>query len=214
MKKETLLVLASTFPRWKNDAEPRFVYDLCQGLKKNFKIIVLTSHYPGAKTFEEFNEIKIFRYRYAPAYFEKLVYNGGITTNLYKNKFKWLLVPFFFISQFFSIIQLKKQFPISIIHAHWLIPQGFLALLAMKFIIKPPKLLCTSHGGDLFGLNDPLSKKIKKWVLKKSDAITVVSSPMLEEVLLLEPEAKNKLSVIPMGTDLQNYLYSKPTNHS
>ncbi|MCU7801129.1 MAG: glycosyltransferase family 4 protein [gamma proteobacterium symbiont of Lucinoma myriamae] len=205
-EKKTLLILASTFPRWSDDKEPRFVYDLCLGLKDDFNIIVLTSHYPGAKPYEELNGLKIYRYRYAPAYFEKLVYNGGITTNLKNHKFKWLLVPFFFISQFVSILKLVKHYPVSIIHAHWLIPQGFLALLAMKFTNKPLELLCTSHGGDLFGLNDALSIKLKQWVLKKSDAITVVSSAMLKKAIELVPEVKEKSSVVPMGTDLK-YLF-------
>lgn len=201
---KTLLVLASTFPRWKNDTEPRFVYDLCQELKKEFNIIVLTSHYSGSRTFEELHGLKIVRYRYAPAYFEKLVYNGGITTNLKNNKLKWFLLPSFFISQLFSIFKLLRKHPVSVIHAHWLIPQGFLALIAARFIKNPPRLLCTSHGSDLFGLNDPLSIVIKKWVLKKSDLITVVSTTMKNKALELAPEIQNKLSIIPMGTDLEN----------
>ncbi|MCU7835970.1 MAG: glycosyltransferase family 4 protein [gamma proteobacterium symbiont of Taylorina sp.] len=213
MKKKTLLVLASTFPRWLNDTEPRFVYDLCQGLKKEFNIIVLTSHSSGSKIYEEMNGLTVYRYQYAPAYLETLVYNGGITNNLKHNKFKYLLLPTFFISQLFSIVKILRKYPIFIIHAHWLIPQGFLALIAMKFFKKPLKLLCTSHGGDLFGLNDPMSTKIKKWVLKKSDTITVVSSAMMQKAVELDPDIKNKLSVIPMGSNLNDIFKPNPKIH-
>jgi glycosyltransferase involved in cell wall biosynthesis len=204
LKKHTLLVLASTFPRWINDTEPHFVYDLCQELKGKFHIIVLTSHYSGSKTYEEMNGLKVYRYQYAPAYFEKLVYNGGITTNLKNNLLKYFLLPSFFISQIFSILKILKKYPISLIHAHWLIPQGFLALVALSFLKKTPKLLCTSHGGDLFGLNDALSKKIKKWVINRSNKITVVSSAMMKKINELVPNIQNKLSIIPMGTNLSN----------
>ncbi len=80
----------------------------------------------------------------------------------------------------------------------------------MKLKKNPPKLLCTSHGGDLFGLNDPLSIIIKKWVLKKSNAIIVVSTAMMRKSLELSPKISNKLSVIPMGTDLTRIFIPNP----
>lgn len=204
MNKKTILVLASTFPRWKNDNEPRFVYDLSRKLAEQFNIIVLTSHYPGASSYETLSNLTVYRYHYAPEYMEKLVYNGGITTNLKHNKFKWLLVPFFFISQLNAILKILNKHQISIIHAHWLIPQGFLAHIAVKLNRKKTAIICTSHGGDLFGLNDPVSIKIKQWVLNRSNAVTVVSSAMKKKVLELAPGINTRLSIIPMGTDLEN----------
>ena len=204
MNKKTILVLASTFPRWKNDNEPRFVYDLSRRLAKQFNIVVLTSHYSGSKSFEKLDKLTVYRYHYAPAFLEKLVYNGGITSNLKHNKLKWLLVPFFFLGQLVAILKILKKYHISIIHAHWLIPQGFLAHIAVKLSRYNAAIICTSHGGDLFGLNDPISIKIKQWVLNGSNAITVVSSTMKNKVLELAPKSDLKLSIIPMGTDLEN----------
>ncbi len=204
-KKETLLVLASTFPRWKNDNEPRFIYDLCLRLKEKYNIILLTSHFENTKQIDKLDGLTIHRYRYAPDKLEKLVYNGGITTNLKSSPWKWLLVPPFLIAQFLSLIKLLKLYPIKLIHAHWIIPQGVIALLALKstksFSIP---LLCTSHGGDLFGLQDRFSKKVKKWVMKNSQSITVVSKSMFHYATTISPESINKLHIIPMGTDFKN----------
>ena len=47
MKK--LLVFASTFPRWKKDTFPPFVYELSKRLTKDFDVTVLTPSFPGAK---------------------------------------------------------------------------------------------------------------------------------------------------------------------
>ncbi len=69
-KKTTLLVLASTFPRWKDDTEPRFVYDLCQRLMSEYEIIVLAPHAKNTKKQESFDGLTVIRYRYAPEKFE------------------------------------------------------------------------------------------------------------------------------------------------
>ena len=203
VSKPTLLVLASTFPRWKDDTEPRFVYDLCQRLKSEFKIIVLAPHAKNTKKQEIFNELTVIRYRYAPERFEQLAYKGGITAKLKGNKLNWLLLPFFFLGQWIAIIRLLKNYPVKVIHAHWLIPQGFLALLAKAVSKNKPAVLCTSHGGDLYGLNDPISKTIKRYVIKNVEALTVVSTAMQLEVKKLVPDT-DLPAVVPMGTDLQD----------
>ena len=201
--KTTLLVLASTFPRWKDDTEPRFVYDLCLRLKKEFRVIILTPHTKGAKKHEEIEGLLVHRYRYAPEGFENLAYEGGITAKLKGNKLNFLILPFFFLGQCLAIIKLLKQYPVKVIHAHWLIPQGILALMAKKISKNKPAILCTSHGGDLYGLNDPISKAIKRYVIKNVDAMTVVSSAMQDEIKKLVPEATLP-TIAPMGTDLKH----------
>ena len=50
--KARLLVLTSTFPRWYNDSEPGFVYELSRRLTDEFNIIVLAPRSPGAKDAE------------------------------------------------------------------------------------------------------------------------------------------------------------------
>jgi len=45
-----ILVVATTFPRWKNDTEPSFVFYLSNLLaKKKHKVVVLVPHFLKAK---------------------------------------------------------------------------------------------------------------------------------------------------------------------
>ena len=60
-----ILVLTSTFPRWNNDTEPSFVYELSQRLANaDYSIDVLAPHAQGAKTIETMKSITVYRYRY------------------------------------------------------------------------------------------------------------------------------------------------------
>lgn len=205
MTKRRILVLTSTFPRWKSDTEPGFVFELSKNLVRNgYSVDVIAPHAPGAKHFEELEGLRVYRYQYFFERFQGLSYQGGISANLKSNKLNYLLIPFFFIFQFFTIINRVKNDDYDLIHAHWLIPQAFMAVLASKYIpdFNTP-ILCTSHGADLYTLNSFFLKRVKKWVAKYCVHVCVVSNAMKN--FIEKSGIKNKdVSVLSMGVDLKN----------
>ena len=46
---KNILVMASTFPRWKDDSTPSFVLDLCKGISGRYAIYVLAPHFNNSK---------------------------------------------------------------------------------------------------------------------------------------------------------------------
>ncbi len=211
--RKRLLVLTSTFPRWKDDTEPPFVYELCLRLKKHYDIHVLAPHYPGAALEEQLAGLQVTRFRYFFAPWERLAYQGGILDNLKQNPLLYGQVPLFFLAEFFTLIRLLRRQRFNLLHAHWLIPQGLIGLLSHLFLKSAPPLLCTSHGGDLFGLQGTLMNRIKRRILLKADALTVVSRTMHEEVKRLGADHA-KVHVIPMGTDLKNRFVPPETRQN
>lgn len=207
--KPNLLVLTSTFPRWKGDKEPPFVFELSKRLTHHFNVHILTPHAPNAKLEEIFENLTITRFKYFFTHFQTLAYNGGILANLKRNTWLYLLIPFFIIGECLSLYKLLKNNDFKAIHAHWIIPQGLVAILITRLMKKQIPILCTSHGGDLYGLNGKLLKKLKIYVLNQVDKITVVSQAMKQEVLNLGI-SENKIEVISMGVDLQNTFIPNP----
>jgi len=201
--KKKILVLTSTFPRWKGDKEPPFVYELSWRLASNFEVHVLAPHAKGAKKQEHMQGVIVHRFQYFLTNYQTLAYDGGILSKLKHNKLNYLLVPFFMLFEWISIIRIMKKYSFHAIHAHWIFPQGFIALLARIFSKHKPFILCTSHGGDLFGLRSKPWQYLKRWVLNQVDAVTVVSQAMQNEVSKLKATPK-QLKVIPMGVDLKN----------
>jgi hypothetical protein len=93
----------------------------------------------------------------ASAFFRdgKLAYQGGILANLKRSRWCYMLLPFFFISQLSALWRILRHRRVDVIHAHWIIPQGVVAVAARMLALrgkKTPAILCASHGGDLFGL--------------------------------------------------------------
>ena len=202
-----VLVLTSTFPRWSDDKDPPFVFELCRRLRSAFRIHVLSPHAPGAKTDEELDGLAVHRFRYFVEKGEVLAYGsqrggGGILANLKRQPWCYGLVPFFVIAQVISLARMLHREKFDLIHAHWLIPQGLAAVLAARIVRSSTPILCTSHGADLYSLRGWVWERIKRFVIASSSGITVVSRAMRARLLTMGDNG-DKIRVIPMGVDLK-----------
>lgn len=204
MKKKRILVFTSTFPRWKNDTIPPFVYELEKRLAKDFEIHILAPHFPGAKNTEIMDKLKIHRFHYFFEKFEKLAGSGGMLPTIRANKFYYLTVPFFLFFEIIAALKLVKKLKPDIIHAHWIIPQGLTAYI--NFMINKTPYVITSHGSDLHSLGLVFLKKI---ILNKAKKITVVSSYLKEEIKKIDPNLLAKTEIIPMGVDTKQFNPNK-----
>jgi hypothetical protein len=184
--KPKLLVLTSTFPRWRIDTDPPFVYELSRRLTDTFDVTIHTPHYPGARTREMMAGMHIYRFRYFWGPFEKLAGSTGILPTLHHNKLYYGLVPFLLLAQLFSLLLLVRKIRPDIIHAHWIIPQGFVAVLVQAFSGVP--VVITAHGADVFGLQGSLLEAIKRFTLRRVRGVTVVSRALAEAVSCFIPK--------------------------
>ncbi len=189
-----LIVLSSTYPRWPNDPEPAFVHELAKRLVDRFEVVAVVPHAPGTAADEMMDGVRVLRYRYGPAALETLVQDGGMMTHLRQSPWKWLLVPGFLILQWVSARRLLV--PGTIVHAHWIVPQGLIARCL------PCPYMVTSHGADMFMLRSPFAMAIKRSVLARARAFTVVSRA-------LQQCARDSLNagsavVRSMGVDLKH----------
>lgn len=205
MEKKHILVLASTFPRWKNDTTPPFVFELEKRLVKDFEIHVIAPHYQGAKKEEIMERLHVHRFQYFwPNQWQKLCDASGILPNLKENKLLYIQAVTLIVFELITVIKLCKKNKFDLIHAHWIIPQGLTAYV--NYLINKTPYIVTSHGSDLhsLGLNF-----IKKLILSKAKKITVVGSYLKEEIKKVSPKLLLKTEIIPMGVDIRLFNPNK-----
>ena len=202
-------MVTSTFPRWNDDVEPPFVYELSRRLRKYFSVHVLAPHASGAAKEDIIGGVRVTRYRYFFSRWENLAFHGGILANLRQNPLRYALVPFFMVAQLVVLVRLLKRCRFDCIHAHWLIPQGLVAIIASSMVKSAPPVIVTSHGGDLFGLKGYLFNRLKRFVALRSAAVTVVSHKM-RDVLTQMRIPDSLIKVIPMGVDLRRCFVPAP----
>ncbi len=202
--KPSILVLTSTFPRFEDDHEPRFVADLCLNLLESHDVVVLTQHRPGTATEEYYHGIRVMRFRYAPEFMEILSESGGMLNTLKQNPLAWLLVPLFIIAQIFAVSKAISTCKPDIIHSHWIIPQSFSACALRRWSKKARiPLIVTAHGGDIYGFKNASFTRLKKWLVGSCDRLCVVSKVMGEFAVENLDINAEKIAIGPMGVELQ-----------
>jgi len=204
-----ILVLTSTYSRWENDTEPKFVDYLCHYLSQENEVHVIAPHAPGIPREELMNGIPVFRFKYCFEKWQTLAYDGGILPSLKQNRMRVLLIPLFLLSQCFLMLRLMRKHRYDIVHAHWMIPQGLVAALTRPLARTGSSLVITSHGGDMFALKGKLLTRIKQWATARADQLTVVSSTMKTKAINLQLKEETCVTVIPMGID-SHHLFIPP----
>ncbi len=204
MAKQRVLVLTTTFPRWVNDTSPPFVYQLSHRLGEKHDMIALAPHYPKAAKQERMGNVEVRRFPYfKPESLQKLCYGGGIIPNLKKSFIAKLQLPLLLEREFSAAKKIIKHERISLIHAHWVLPQGLIgAFLKKKFNIP---LIITIHGSDLFPLKNSFFRKLQQFSFAHAHLITVNSDATKKELLSRFPWLKNKVHQIPMGVDVNHF---------
>lgn len=205
--KKKILIFTSTFPRWQNDTDPPFVFELARRLTTRFEVHVLAPAYPGAKDAELMEDIHVRRFHYFIPFWEKLAGGIGMLPTLKSTPLYYFQVPFFLAGACLALRRMIRQIHPDILHAHWVIPQGLVAALHRDLFGAVSKLVVTAHGGDIFGLKR--LGFLKRFVLNRADCITVVSNAVQQEVLKFNLSASPSLDVIPMGVDSSRFSPDK-----
>ncbi|MGN6655443.1 MAG: glycosyltransferase [Rhodanobacter sp.] len=188
---------------------------MAKRLVGHFRVIAVVPSAPGALAREKLDEVEVIRYRYAPRRLETLVNDGGIVTNLRRHRWKLLLVPSFVMGQVWRTWRVLRINQIDVIHAHWLLPQGAIATMLGKLLCRSFPVVVTSHGADLFALRGAVLNALKRWVVRKASAVTVVSEAMRNELARIGANL-GTVEVQPMGVDLTGRFtpdLTKPRSH-
>lgn len=204
---KNVLVLASTFPRWKDDNQPQFVLEFAQHLAQNHGVTVLAPFEKGSRIHERLGAIDVYRFPYTWPGTEKLAYRGGMVNAFRNSTSAKVQLPLFLLGELLFGLCLVAAKRIDVLNAHWLFPQGFVAAAIKK--ISRRKLIITTHGGDVEILKKPGARRFLEWPLKSADAVTFVSRHNLAMAHKHTTQSADGWSVLPMGIDFPANLHSR-----
>jgi len=197
-----VLMLTSSYPRNDSDNSSVFLRYLANNLaQQQVDVHVLAPDHSLVDHTELDAGVTNHWFQYLPKQWQQLAYGSGILPNLKRNKLLYLQIPFFLTAMFFSLFFLCRKIKPDVIHAHWIIPQGFVAIIIGKLLNIP--VIATSHGGDAFSLNTSLLSRLKAFTLKHCHAWTSNTKATAETF-----GTANNIStpiIIPMGVDIERF---------
>ena len=127
-------------------------------------------------------------------------------SNIKRSNLAKLQLPPFMLSEMINMNKLIKKEKIGLIHAHWIIPSGLLAVILKKMHNIP--VIVSVHGSDIFSLKGPISRLIQRYVIENCDVCTANSSATKEEIIT-KLKIEKDIKVIPMGVDMKQFAKKK-----
>ena len=198
-----ILILTSSFPRFKGDVWGPWILDYCQELSKQGEnVVVLVPHTANTAKFSNFDSVSVHRFSYWIPNRQVLAKPPGIIENLkkYKNA-KFQIVPYLCSNLFYGITLVKK-YQIDIIFCQWTIPSGFIGLLIKKITKKP--VIVSAQGAEFYLPRNKIFGHFLRYVLRNIDLLMPVSHHMKKLAYNYSKKIKC-IEILPNGVDIEKF---------
>jgi glycosyltransferase involved in cell wall biosynthesis len=193
-----IALVASTFPRFREDAEPAFILELAREVSRFADVKVFVPAHPLSDDTMDWAGVPLNRFRYFPIRSqETLCGDGGIPAKLTTWKGK-LLLPFLLAAECALFMKLLRDQHIRAIHVHWVLPQGFAFALARTVLPRrsgAPMTILSFHSGRGDNVSG-VYRWLEGWIVRSFDRITVNNQRTRS---LLQKEHRTTIDYLSMG---------------
>jgi colanic acid/amylovoran biosynthesis glycosyltransferase len=196
-EKQRVLVLTTTLPARQGDGTPEFVLWLAQALRDDFEVHIIAPRVFGARAYENLDGVVIRRFAYFLNRRDALA-GHAILPALRAQPWRVIEVPFLVAGLWLAAVKTARRIRPSVIHAHWMVPSGLVAL-SLRWLLGIPYIV-TVHGADAYALNSRPMRLLKRLIIRHAHVVTPVSRDM-GRVLGLPADDLEWL-VVPMGVDV------------
>jgi len=162
-----------------------------------YEITILAPRVRAGQPRERIDGVEIHRFPYFPRRWEGLA-EGAILPNLQTQRWRWVEAPLLVGSFWWHAFRLAIRTRPQVVHAHWAIPAGLVAL-TLKATMRLPYVL-TVHGGDAYALRAFPFRWVKRRVMKGAHTVAPVSRDLVDALEVSGDPSR--LPVVPMGVDV------------
>lgn len=197
-----IAVLAHSFPRFRGDTHGTFVKSLCESLAVlGHEIFMLVPFDPELRE-DPKTALHIHSFRYIkPDHWHQLGYSRTLKRDVAMRTFAWVQSPLYFLFARRALLRLVRQQKIDYIHAHWHLPNGWIAWQVHKKTGVPFGV--TLHGSDVFmAERNPLFSAMARGALHAAAHVTSCSADLQQRLLQIGGGPEEKVLLVPNGTEL------------
>lgn len=200
-------VLTHNYPRFPGDFSGTFIEALCTELARQAQQVTVWAPYDPAFTSGKGNPasanppVDLQLYRYAPTdKLHTLGYMRSMQSDLALRGSGYLLGPAMMGAGVAQIVRAARRRRPDVLHAHWLLPNGFIGAVASRLLGIP--LVISVPGSDAQVANaNPLFRTMARFAMHQAGLMTANSADLRDGVALLDPAILTKFDLIIYGTD-------------
>lgn len=192
-----ILFIASAYQRHEGDVITPWLGESIAALRsRGVDVEVLAPAFRGSTT-HVVDDVRVHRFRYAPAGWETLSHDAPIPAQLRDQPARFALVPGYVVAASAAAVRLAMSRRFDVIHAFWPFPHALPGMVARHATDLP--LVSTFFGAELRWLpaRHGWARSAIRAIVRTSDATTAVSSFTARELRAIAPAATPV--VIPFG---------------
>ncbi len=204
-----IATLTHNYPRFAGDFSGTFVEALCEEFaRQGHAVDVHAPHDPAyARALSSRalgagpeGSVTLRLYRYAwPARFEQLGYMRSMQSDLALRLNSYVLSPAFFAAGTRHLLRAARRTRPDVLHAHWLLPNGFIAAIAARRMGIP--LVISVPGSDAqVAAANPLFRAMARTAFRRAGLLTANSAELRDAVVALGADP-SKFDLILYGTN-------------
>jgi glycosyltransferase involved in cell wall biosynthesis len=177
--------------------------NLCKRLQARFDVTVLAPAEKGARSRDEIDGVRVRRFHYFwPRSLERLA-EGALLENVRHRPWLFIQAPFLLMFELLAAYRFARSHRPAVIHAHWFVPQGIVAVLVGRLLGIP--VVVTAHGADVSGLRGWLWSAVRRAIGARCAAMTAVSSDLKRKLEGVVSASGQPPLVMPMGVDSERF---------
>ena len=201
-----LLVVTHNYPRFPGDPAGVYVRRLAEAARDaGHAVQILAPHVAGTAEAETAGRLTVRRFRYGPAWLERVGYSGERPRRLLLDPLALAALPVYVLRFRGEIRTTAARFRPDVIHAHWWFPAGWLvAGHGIPFVV-------TCHGTDVRLLEIWPFGRMARGVLRAAAAVTTVSQFLADDVTRNAGPLPRPVVVAPMPVDLDAFAAGQGT---
>jgi glycosyltransferase involved in cell wall biosynthesis len=195
-------VLAHSFPRFPGDTHGPFVLALCEALAGLGHEVHALVPYDPALALDPRTAVRVHSFRYAwPDRFHLLGYSRTLRRDVGMKLGAWIQSPLYFAFAERALHRLVIRERIDLIHAHWVLPNGYIAARVAARAGLP--LAVTLHGSDVFmAERNPIFRHMARVAVERAAHVTSCSADLRDRLLLVAGARHgDRILLVPNGTD-------------
>lgn len=173
-------VVTSTYARDHDDHQVPWMREMSKRTAPSLASLkVYAAGFKGMKS-HSIDGIPVRRFRYAPAFLEKLTHDEGAPNKARSIWFKLMVIPYILCGMV-AVFSWCLRDRTRVLHVHWAFPHGFWALLPQWLL--GVKVVSMCHGAELsLARNSKVIKALLTFFLKQSNEVRANSSHTVAEI--------------------------------
>lgn len=198
-----VLFVTHSYPRFADDVAGGFILRLATALQASgTDIQVVAPAGPGLAAHDRIGGIPVTRYRYAPASWETLAYEGTMVEQVRASWRGKLALGGMLLGIRGATRAAVRAFQPDVVHVHWWFPSG----LALRFADHAAPLVITLHGSDVrLAVHSAPARMAYRSVARRARVMTSVSRWLAATADGFG--ARRSVRVAPMPVDVDRFPF-------